>query len=1067
SPGARLYRTGDLARWLPGGRLEYLGRLDHQVKVRGFRIELGEIETALAAHPAVRDGVVLAREDQPGDKRLVAYLVPAAAQLDLPALRADLGERLPDYMVPSAFVVLEALPLTPNGKVDRKALPPPQGRPIAPQAPPRGLTEELVAAVWREVLERDAVGVHENFFDLGGHSLKLVQVQRRLEERTGRELSVVDLFRYPTVAALAAHLASPGVEPAARAPVPPAPALAPQPAETNAIAIVGMAGRFPGAASVGELWERLCAGEELIHHFTDDELLAAGVASELIRDPLYVPARGVLPGAELFDAGFFDYAPREAQLIDPQQRVLLECAWEALEDAGESVQPDGRRVGVFAGVGESGYARNVYEHPELVRAVGSYQISLGTRNDYLPTRVSYKLDLKGPSVNVQTACSTSLVAVHLACRALLAGECDMALAGGVFVAARQQRGYLWEEGHILSRDGRCRAFDAGAAGTVVGSGAGIVVLRRLADALADGDRIDAVILGSAINNDGAGKVGFTAPSVDGQAEVIAAAQRQAGVDPATIGYVEAHGTGTPLGDPIEVRALTQAFRTATDERAFCALGSVKTNVGHLDAAAGVTGLIKAALAVKHGRIPPSLHFERPNPELRLEESPFYVAARLQDWPRNGGARRAGVSSFGIGGTNAHVVLGEAPGAAAAECGAAPSRREQLLLLSAKSAAALEAATDRLADHLERLPELDLADVAHTLRVGRRAFAHRRAVVCAGRAEAIAALRAREPGRVLTHALPGAARRPVAFLFPGQGAQHAGMGAGLYRQEAAYRAALDRCCDLFTRELGLDLRGLLHAAEGDAAAAADAALLRTELAQPALFAVEWALAALWGSWGVRPDALLGHSIGEYVAACFAGVFTLEEAVRLVAARGRLMGELPAGAMIGVELSAEQVKPLLDEREEISLAAVNAPASCVLSGPADAVESLRRRLEGEGIEQRALHTSHAFHSAMTEPALPAFRAVVETVRLQAPALPYLSNLTGTWITPDEATDPGYWVRHLRHTVRFADGLAALCAAGDRILLEVGPGRTLTALATRHPARGGSVAVASLRRPRDPRP
>ncbi|HVF62225.1 MAG TPA: amino acid adenylation domain-containing protein [Thermoanaerobaculia bacterium] len=1066
-PGARLYRTGDLTRLRPDGAIEYLGRLDHQIKLRGFRIELGEIEAALRAHPAVREVVVVARGAGEA-MRLVAYLVGAGGEPPADALREHLRSRLPEHMVPSAFVPLPALPLSPNGKVDRKALPDPAAAlPAAARVAPRTLAEELVAEIWREVLERESVGVQDNFFDLGGHSLKLVQVQRRLEERTGRELSIVDLFRHPTIAALAEHLAGADQAPAVAARVAPSRA----PAESAAIAIVGMAGRFPGAASVGELWRKLCAGEELIRAFGDDELRAAGVDPALLDDPHYVRARGVLDGTDLFDAGFFDYAPREAQLIDPQQRVFLECACEALEDAGHGAPPEGRRVGVFAGTGESGYAWDVYSHPELVRAVGAYQVSLGTKNDYLPTRVSYKLDLKGPSVNVQTACSTSLVAVHLACRALLAGECDLALAGGAAIAARQQRGYLWEEGHIFSPDGHCRAFDAKAAGTVTGSGAGVVVLRRLADALADGDRIDAVILGSAINNDGAGKVGFTAPSVDGQAAVIAAAQRQAGVDPATIGYVEAHGTGTPLGDPIEVRALTQVFRAATAGRGFCALGSVKTNVGHLDAAAGVTGLIKAALAVKHGRVPPSLHFETPNPELRLAEGPFYVASRLQEWPRDGGPRRAGVSSFGIGGTNAHVVLEEAPvWEEAAERGAAAAgRAAQLLLLSAKSAAALEAATDRLADHLETHLDLDLADVAHTLRVGRRAFAHRRAVVCASRREAAAALRACDAERVSTHALPAASRgagRPVAFLFPGQGAQHAGMGAALYAEEPVYREALDRCCALFVPELGRDLRELLHAT-GDAAPAADAALLATDLAQPALFAVEWALAALWGSWGVRPEAMLGHSLGEYVAACLAGVFTLEDAVRLVAARGRLMGALPRGAMLSAPLAEAELRDLLAGRRELALAAVNGPASCVVSGPEEAIGACESDLRARGVEARRLHTSHAFHSAMMDPALPAFHAVVETVRLRPPALPYLSNLTGAWITAAEATDPAYWVRHLRGTVRFADGLAALLAGGERLLLEVGPGRTLTTLATQHPARGRSTAIASLRRPRDPWP
>ncbi len=1117
-PGSRLYRTGDLARLRTDGAVDYLGRLDHQIKLRGFRIELGEIEAALRAHPAVAEAAVVARGRDEGDqqlqveKRLVAYVVPrresAAAGLPsalsgtstgagegppvasgTPAARPSLPEslssseaglpnelrtwlagKLPEYMVPSAFVLLEALPLSPNGKLDRRALPAPgRSRAEAAALPPRNAVEGAIAQVWRRVLRLEAVGVEDNFFDLGGHSLLVIEVQRELRQRfPERDLSVVDLFKYPTIAALAAHVAGESAAAAAE------PAAEPAPALDDAIAIVGMAGRFPGAASVAELWRRLCAGEELIRSFTEAELLAAGVDPELVADPRYVRARGVVEGTDLFDARFFDCSPREAELIDPQQRIFLECAFEALEDAGHGGErPAWRppRVGAYAGVGENGYVLHLYADRALMQTVGHYQVSIGNKSDYLPTRVSYKLDLKGPSVSVQTACSTSLVAVHLACRALLAGECDLALAGGVSIAANQTRGYLYDAGHILSPDGHCRAFDAGAGGTVVGGGAGVVVLRRLAEALADGDRIDAVILGSAINNDGAGKVGFTAPSVEGQAAVIRAAHRQAGIDPGTIGYVEAHGTGTRLGDPIEVRALAEAFGEGTGRRGGCGLGSVKTNLGHLDAAAGVAGLIKAALAVKHGVIPPSLHFERPNPELGLEATPFRVVGELRGWQEEGRPRRAGVSSFGIGGTNAHVVLEQAPqslvGMRTAGGDRSPSRPWQLLLLSAKSAAALDAATARLAGHLERHPELDLADVAHTLRVGRRTFTHRRAIVCRDRAEAVAALRGLDPAEVLTHAAARGSRaggRPVAFLFPGQGAQHPGMGAELYREEPVYREALDRCCALFASELGFDLRELLH---GDGPAAAER-LLRTEVTQPALFAVEWALAQLWSSWGVKPQAMLGHSIGEYVAACLAGVFTLEEAVTLVAARGRLMGSLPTGAMLAVALpegaATERVAAF---GGVLALAVVSSPMSSVVAGPEPAVESLREDLAAEGVDCRRLHTSHAFHSPMVEPILPEFGAAVRRVALQPPAIPFLSNLTGTWITAAEATDPDYWVRHLRGTVRFADGLAALVAAGDQVLLEVGPGRTLTTLAAQHPERARIAAVASLRHPRDARP
>ncbi len=676
--------------------------------------------------------------------------------------------------------------------------------------------------------------------------------------------------------------------------------------------------------------------------------------------------------------------------------------------------------------------------------------------DYLATRVSYKLNLGGPSLTVQTACSTSLVALHLASQALLNGECDLALAGGVAVRI-PELGYPFTEGDVNSPDGHIRAFDAKARGTMFGSGMGIVVLKRLEDALADGDTVRAVVLGSAVNNDGARKVGFTAPGVDGQARVVRAAQLAAEVDPATITYVEAHGTGTPVGDPIEIAALTEVFREHTDRMGFCAIGSVKTNVGHLGAAAGVAGVIKTALALERCQIPPSLLFDEPNPQIDFAASPFYVNTELRDWPRNGQPRRAGVSAFGMGGTNAHVILEEAPEAAPA----APARPWHVLLLSGRTPAALERAAARLAEHLESHPELDLGDVAHTLAVGRKRFACRRALVCRDRAEAVEALRASVGGAVEP---VEANDRPVAWLFSGQGAQYPGMAADLYRDEPVFRAEVDRCAALLAPHLGCDLRDLLVAAEP--AEAAGSRIHQTAFAQPALFVLEYALAQLWQSWGVTPRALLGHSIGEYVAACLAGVFSLPDALALVAARGRLMQSLPPGAMLSVPLPEAEVEALLDP--QLALAAVNAPGRTVVSGPEEAVEALRRRLEERGLHPRRLQTSHAFHSAMMEPILAPFVRQLESVELRPPQIPFLSNVTGGWITAEQATDPGYWARHLRQPVRFADGVGELWAESDRLLLEVGPDNTLTTLALQHPARTPhQAAVACLPRPREGQP
>jgi acyl transferase domain-containing protein len=824
------------------------------------------------------------------------------------------------------------------------------------------------------------------------------------------------------------------------------------------IAIVGMASRFPGARNIGEFWRDLCDGVESISFFTDEELKAAGEDPSVLRDPCYVKARGILEDVELFDASFFGFYPREAQMMDPQHRLFLECAWEALEDAGYDTENYQGIVGVFGGAGINSYLLSIISsNPGSLSLAEGYQLAIGNHHDFLTTRVSYKLNLKGPSIDLQTACSTSLVAVHMACRSLLGYQCDMALAGGVTIGLPQKKGYLFHEGMILSPDGHCRAFDAKAQGTVAGNGAGMVVLKRLADAVVDGDHVYAVIKGSAVNNDGAMRVGFTAPSVDGQAEVIATAQALAGVEPETISYVEAHGTGTPLGDPIEVAALTQVFQEQTDAKGFCAIGSVKTNVGHLDTAAGVAGLIKTALALNHRVIPPSLNFKRPNPKIDFQNSPFYVNTKLSEWKAGPTPRRAGVSSFGIGGTNAHVVLEEAPAIESP----GTSRPWHLLVLSAKTDSALEAATSNLATHLKQHPELNLADVAYTLQVGRKAFNHRRIVVCRTLEDAWDALEKRDPKRIFsTCHLQEPGDRSVAFMFSGQGAQYVDMGRELYQIEPAFRELVDYCSEFLKPHLDLDLRELLYPPKENVGKAAEQ-LNQTYITQPALFVIEYALAKLWMAWGIYPQAMVGHSIGEYVAACLSGVFSLADALILVAARGRMMQEMPSGAMLSVPLEEREVRPLLGEK--LSLAAINGPSSCVVSGPHDAIAELEQKLTKKAVEYRRLHTSHAFHSEMMDPILEAFAKEVEKVSLRSPKIPYISNVTGTWITAEEATDPSYYARHLRHTVKFAEGIRELLIEPNRILLEAGPGQTLSTLARRHSnSAPGSVVLNSMRHP-----
>ena len=841
------------------------------------------------------------------------------------------------------------------------------------------------------------------------------------------------------------------------------------------IAIVGMAGRFPGGRDLHDFWSNLEGGVEAIRTVDDETLLAAGVPRATLSRPDYVKAVSSIEGVEEFDADFFGYNARDAEIMDPQQRLFLEHAWAALEDAGHTPARYDGMIGVYAGVAWNTYLlSNLMAHPELFDGVGGFQVFITNDKDFMPTRVAYKLDLKGPAMIVQTSCSTSLVATHLACLGLQSYECDMALVGGVTVKVPSEAGYFYQEGGLASPDGHCRTFDAGAGGTVFGSGIGVVALKRLADAIDDGDTIRAVIKGSAINNDGSVKVSYTAPSVEGQAEVIAAAQEMAGVEPDTIRYVECHGTATSLGDPIEVRALAKVFGEATERKGFCALGSVKSNVGHLDAAAGVAGLIKTSLALQERKIPPSLHFETPNPAIDFASSPFYVAQELEEWTADGDTpRRAGVSSFGVGGTNAHVILEEAPEPDAAE----PSRAWQWLTLSARSEGALGAMADNLRQHLERQKAasaegggLHLADVAHTLGVGREVFRHRLSVVCQDLDEAVAALAGDLPGRrrqAVDTAEPR--ERPVAFLFSGQGSQYPGMGRGLYDSEPVFREVIDRCAEVLQGPLGADLRHILWPAD-DAPEDAAARLGQTRFTQPALFAVEVALAAQWRAWGVEPQAMLGHSIGEFVAAHLAGVMTLEEGLTLVAARGRLMDELPGGGMLAVPLAEDALVERLANHPELSLAAINEPERCVVSGPEDALTAFADELASgdSGIEGRRLHTSHAFHSAMMEPALEAFGAEVRKIELQAPQIPFVSNLSGTWITDEEATDPGYWVRHLRSAVRFADGVATLADDADRLFVEVGPGRALATLTQRHPALGGGAAspriITSLRHPQD---
>jgi len=1038
---ARLYRTGDLVRWLPDGTIEYLGRADEQLKIRGFRIEPGEIEAALLADPSLKTAAVVAREDRPGAKRLVAYLV-ARTGAERPShadLRARLAKSLPEAMVPSAYVWLDALPVTVNGKLDRRALPPPPPtRPALAQefVPPASELETKLAAVWSDVLGVEPVGRDDGFFDLGGSSLLAVRMAARVRDELGIDVPLVKLFDRPTLAGFASAAAAataPAQVPAAGA----APARpSPRRAGRVDVAVVGMAGKFPGAADVDAFWKNLVAGVDGTSFFTEDELDPA-VPEEQRRDPAYVRARGVLEGTELFDAAFFGMGPREAEITDPQNRLFLETAWEALERSGHVPASFTGPIGVFGGKYNNTYfERNVATRPDLIEAFGAFNAMAANEKDYVATRAAFKLDLTGPAVSIHTACSTSLVSVCAAVESLRRGECDLALAGGASVTVPVKSGHVYQEGSMLSADGRTRPFDANASGTTFSDGVAVVVLRRLEDALADGDQVYAVIRGTAVNNDGARKASFTAPSVEGQAAVVAMAQADAEVEPRSVSYVETHGTATPLGDPIEVEALSRTFRRATGDTGFCGIGSVKSNVGHLTIAAGATGFIKTALSLHHEVLPPTIHFQSPNPALGLDKSPFYVVRELSPWKRGGAPRRAGVSAFGVGGTNAHVVLEEGP----PEQPSGPGRAKELLVVSARTPEALESACGRLAAWLREHPETPLADVAHTLQTGRAGFAHRRYLVAGSAAEAAAQLA--EPRKLAGRKLDAKAPAPV-FLFPGQGSQYVRMGEELLG-EPVFRRELDRVCDVVRPFLQRDLRDVLYPAAGAEDAAAEI-LRATAYTQPALFAIEWALACQWRHWGVEPVAMAGHSVGEFVCAALAGVMAPEDAAALVAERGRLIGALPPGAMLSVNMSAEAALPLLDD-PMLAIASENAPGLCVVAGPAEAVARVQKRLDEQKIVCRPLHTSHAFHSPMMDPAVPVFAEKVRRVRLSAPRIPFVSTVTGAWITPEQAQDPAYWSRHLRETVRFATAAGVLVSEPGRLFLEVGPRTTLTTLTRR---------------------
>jgi amino acid adenylation domain-containing protein len=1044
--GQKLYKTGDLGRWLPDGNIEFTGRKDDQVKIRGYRIELGEIEAVIESHAEVASAIVLVHTDATGEKKLIAYVVTPKRHKNISAIRNYLAEKLPDYMIPSSFIVLDELPTTTNGKVDKKALPAPdRKRPdlaVLFEAPKTPL-EKTIAKVWAAVLELDEVGINDNFFELGGNSLLAFKTVSLLAENYQLTLPITKLYQLPVISKIASYL-----NPAAGHKQKKNQALLdidPQ----EPIAIIGMAGKFPGANTIEELWEVLRTGKETTSFFRAEEL-DASLPEDLVNDPDYIKARGIISNADLFDADFFGINPKLAELMDPQQRIFLEISRDVLEKTGHLPDRYNGTIGVFAGSGNNTYyLKNVLAHPELINTIGNFQVSTANEKDYISSRTAYQLDLKGPAVSVFSACSTSLLAIAQAVDSLRKQQCTVALAGGSSITSPVYSGHLYQEGAMLSKDGHCRSFDANATGTVFSDGAGVVLLKTLAAAKADGDTIYGLIKGVGVNNDGGGKGSFTAPNTDGQALAIEMAIREANIDPATISYVEAHGTGTPLGDPIEIEGLRQAFGEQNANQ-YCAIGSIKSNMGHLTAAAGVAGVIKTTLSLYYKQLLPSINFDAPNPNIDFKHSPFYVNTQLKDWEFPA-IRRAGVSSFGVGGTNVHVVMEEYHHHL--EQNIDTGRTKNIFTWSAQSAESLEAYTLALSDYLSTATDSNLADVASTLQSTRSDFKHRRFAI-AGSVEELKAKLAEAPSLSNTSLLKRSAGEHV-FLFPGQGAQYLHMGAQLYAEEPVFNAAVDECATLLLDVLDRDIRQVIYPEPGYTAT--DNEINNTKYTQPALFVIEYALAKLWMSWGIMPSVLCGHSIGEYVAAHLAGVFSLNDALKLIATRGKLVSELPAGSMLSVRSSIRTLEKILPAT--LSVAAVNSDNLCVVAGTDKAIADFMQVLDEKGYLHKKLLTSHAFHSHLMDPVLPAFTRIVEAVHLSRPQIPIVSTVTGTFLTDAEAQDPRYWIDHLRKTVQFSKALDTLLGMDSPVLIETGPGKVCSTLVWQHPKKGEVTAVPSL--------
>lgn len=1033
-----MYRTGDLVRRTPDGNLEFLGRMDSQVKIGGVRIELGEIETALGKHPQIVQAAAVVRKDYRGIDCICVYYT-SAEQLQAAELRVFLSEQVPAYMIPAFFIYCEKIPLNNSGKADRKALLamplPSASRQKAEK--PSGTVAEIITKAWQDVLGTNDFGMNDSFFEIGGHSFSLIRVHNILKEKIDPSLSINVLIQYPTVEKLAEYLSG-NKENEMHTP---------QNRRTNEsekpdIAIVGIAVDVPGATDVQAFWDVLKNGRETIYFYDDDELREFGISEELIRTKNYVKAKGRVEDLEEFDSFFFEISPKETELASPALRLLYKGTWKVLEDAGYMPENFDGRIGMFLGGSDdfTWYRHALFRNQNYSDTYQAYTMST---NHFLATRLAYKFDFKGPVMNALTGCSTSLVTVHLACRSLQAHECEMAIAGGVTVETPNEGGYLYEPGMMFSLDGHCRPFDAKASGTVFSNGMALLAMRRLDDAVRAGDHIYAVIKGSALNNDGSNKISYTAPSENGQLEVIREAYQDAGISPQTVRYVEAHGTGTLLGDPIEVSSLTRAFDS--EKKQFCVLGSLKGNIGHTDTAAGAVGLSKVCLCLDRKYLPATVNYDTPNPKANFEQTPFIVKNVGEEWRRSTEhpkiPLRAGINSFGVGGTNVHLVLEEAP----AREKTPGDQLYHILPFSAKTETALKNSTRKVLHYLAENPDISLTDAAFTLRNGRRKFAFRRFAVLNEKMRSqrdIDALLKHLESKPLT-ALNDSEKH-ICLMFSGQGSQYQGMGRDLYFGNSeefvcrVFREEADRILNFLPEAEREEYFDVLYGTEQPDR------INQTKYTQFALFLTEYAVAQVLLRLRLQPAQLLGHSIGEVTAAAVAGVWSLEDAVRIVVAHGKLMQEQKLGSMLTVMTDADKILPFLPDTLWLCLR--NTTAMCVVGGCDEDIAAFSSILKEKGIANTVLRTSHAFHTGMMREAAEKLCAILETVEFHAPKYQLLSNVTGE-PADERILQPQYWADHIMSCVLFEQDLSQMFVHMDGIAVEIGPGRTLTTFAEQH--------------------